>query len=262
MMSNLEKFRKTVAGQAIMSGAIFMAVMASPAVANLGAADIPAPALQQTVPPTETVRHSNTSTARLTEMLEASVEDLEAHAVDLTFEKTLSERHVDVLMVMDRLIDGVNDLFSAEMDELSPVEKIAIARRIVDNNIKLSRMKLNQAATSSQHAIEVSFSPEDEVARPAAYSQLAANRQQIMEAIEDTRGEIDYVVDEIAKSRDENAYYRESLQEVTNLFEKVLLAKDATQTSLEADFATLKKWQTEFREELATTDDTFSVSAR
>ncbi|TLX16296.1 hypothetical protein [Rhizobium sp. MHM7A] len=260
-MTNLEKFRRTPAGRAIMSGAIFMSILASPAYANLGNPELASPPPQEQLVPSPEPVAPALSTARLTEMLEASVEDLEAYTADLQSEIALSERHLQVLRAMDGLVDDVNDLFGAEAAELSPMEKVSLARRIVENNLKIAKGKLALVGPG-EDIVEISFSPEEQTVRPSAYAQLAASRQDILNAIEETKMDIDYVVDEIAKSQDENTYYREALQEVTNLFDKVLLASQPTEASLQADFSALKTWQKEFRDEMATTEESFSVSTR
>jgi septal ring factor EnvC (AmiA/AmiB activator) len=260
-MTRLEQFRRTPAGKAIMSGAIFVSIFASPAYASIGNPDLASPpSIEQMIPP-EKPSASAISTDKLTEMLKASIEDLEAYTLDLQSQKTLSERHLQVLKAMDGLVDDVNDLFKVDIDELSPVQKVTLARRIVENNLKLAKGRLSLDEVSVE-AVEISLSPENEQVSPSAYSQLASNRQNLLDAIEETRVDIDYVVDEIAKSQNENAYYREALQEVTDLFDKILVASKPTDTSLQADFSALKTWQKEFRDEMATTEEALSVGAK
>jgi hypothetical protein len=260
-MTSLEKFRKTPAGKAIMSGAILMSILASPSLANLSSPELASPKQQEQLVASPEPGPPAISTARLTEMLEASVEDLEAYSFDLKSEKALSERHLHVLRTMDGLVDNVNDLFGMQTAELSPVEKVSLARRIVENNLRIAKGKLALADPTGD-IVEISLSHEEQTVSLSAYTQLTASRRDILNAIDETRTDIDYVVDEIAKSQDENTYYREELQEVTDLFEKVLLAAQPTEASLQAHFSALKTWQKEFRDELATTAEVQSVSTR
>lgn len=244
-----------------MTGAIFMSILASPALANLRDT-AHSVSTEQLAPASGDTRAPMMSTARLTEMLEASVEDLEAYSIDLQSQKTLSERHRRLLEVMDSLVDDVSDIFVADATELAPVEKVSLARRIVENNVKIAKRKLATVQTHTEDGVEVAFSPEEKDATPTTYAQLAAGRQEIMQAIEETKVDIDYIVDEIAKFRDENTYYSEALQEATNLFEKVLFASQLSEASLQGDFSALKNWQREFRDEMSTTDESFSASTR
>lgn len=146
-----------------MSGAIFMSILASPAYANLGNPEFASPPQEQLVPSPEPVAPA-LSTARLNEMLEASVEDLEAYTADLQSEIALSERHLQVLRAMDGLVDDVNDLFGAEAAELSPMEKVSLARRIVENNLKIAKGKLALVGPG-EDVVEISFSPEEQTVR-------------------------------------------------------------------------------------------------
>lgn len=252
-MTNLEKFGTTPAGKAIMSGTIFMSILASPAYASLGNPELTSPQPQKQLLSSPEPVAPALSTARL--MLAASFEDLETYAADLQSQKALSDRHLQVLRVMDGLIDDVQDLFGAKAAQFSPIEKVSSARRIVENNLRVARVKLALVG-SDQDDVEISFSSEEQTVRPSAHSQLVASRQEILDAIEE-KIDIDFVVEEIAKYQDENSYYREALQEVTNLFDKVLLASQPTESSFQVDFSALKTWQKEFRDELVTTEGTF-----
>jgi len=260
-MTKLEQFRRTPAGRAILGGAIFVSIFASPAYASLGNPEtFASKSTEQVSPPSKPVAPA-ISTAQLTEMLTSSIEDLEAYTLDLQSQKTVSERHLHVLKALENLVDDVTDLFQVGIDELSPVEKVALARRIVENNLRLTKARLS-AEPATVEAEIVSLPQEDTATKPSSYSQLASDRQNLLDAIEETRIDIDYVVDEIAKSQNENAYYRDALQQVSELFERILVASKPTEGSLRANFAALKAWQKEFRDEMASTEDVPSAVGR
>lgn len=260
-MTKLEQFRRTPAGRAILGGAIFVSIFASPAYASLGNPETSAPTSREQVSPPSKPVAPSLSTAQLTEMLTASLEDLEAYTLDLQSQKAVSERHLQVLKAMESLVDDMNDLFQVGIDELSPVEKVAVARRIIGNNLRLTKARLSSEPVAVE-AESVSLPQEEAAANASSYSPLASDRQNLLDAIEETRVDIDYIVDEIAKSQNENAYYREALQQVSELFERILVATKPTDAALRANFAALKAWQKGFRDEMASTEDVLSAAGR
>ena len=260
-MTKLDQFRKTPAGKAILSGAVFVSIFASPAYASLGTRDVGASAsVEQTIPLTRSVEPS-ISTAQLTEMLATSINDLKGYTLALQSRRASSERQLFVLKAMEGLVDDVNGLFQADLDELSPVEKVTLARRIVENNLRLAKERLSLEPVTDE-GVELSKLRDKFVPLPSYPSQLASNRQTLLDAIEETRVDIDYVIDEIAKSQNESAYYRETLQQVTELLEGILITSRPTEAMLQANFAALKAWQKDLRDEMESTEDEFSAAVR